>query len=263
MRIKGYAPDNKQDFILLNIRRFMKTETELTEAQKRFFDSIDKLISNGAMIFFAMENQSARSTCMARPRTRRTWEICILASEEDTDELYEIGVIDSAIEWAAANLAESVFFSFEKYEKQRQAICDRLGMKIQTENRYQEITELIVGIFHQEIIAAMIVNHSFSEYEYSEWQKDHNPDDVKIIHQLLVHPNYRRRGVASEMIQHVISNAQRTGKTKVQMDIPKEDDAAKQVVQNLDFRFISTLTLSSGEKGVEEYELFELETTKK
>ena len=85
MEIVKYKPEYKNDFIRLSknwITKYFALESDDFEV----FENIDKLIKNGAMIYFAIENGVVYATCMAQPMTNDEWEICKLA----TDERYEV-----------------------------------------------------------------------------------------------------------------------------------------------------------------------------
>lgn len=45
-------------------------------------NDIDKLMSDGAMIYFAIENEKVLSTCMAAPIKNEAWEICKFATNK-------------------------------------------------------------------------------------------------------------------------------------------------------------------------------------
>ncbi len=75
MEIVKYKPEYKNDFIRLSknwITKYFALESDDFEV----FENIDKLIKNGAMIYFAIENGVVYATCMAQPMTNNEWEIC-------------------------------------------------------------------------------------------------------------------------------------------------------------------------------------------
>ena len=66
MEIVKYKPEYKNDFIRLSknwITKYFALESDDFEV----FENIDKLIKNGAMIYFAIENGVVYATCMAQP----------------------------------------------------------------------------------------------------------------------------------------------------------------------------------------------------
>lgn len=84
MEIVKYKPEYKNDFIRLSknwITKYFALESDDFEV----FENIDKLIKNGAMIYFAIENGVVYATCMAQPMTNNEWEICKLAADERYD----------------------------------------------------------------------------------------------------------------------------------------------------------------------------------
>ncbi|MFQ9513179.1 MAG: GNAT family N-acetyltransferase [Clostridia bacterium] len=85
MEIVKYKSEYKNDFIRLSknwITKYFALESDDFEV----FENIDKLIKNGAMIYFAIENGVVYATCMAQPMTNNEWEICKLAADERYEE---------------------------------------------------------------------------------------------------------------------------------------------------------------------------------
>ena len=70
MEIVKYKPEYKNDFIRLSknwITKYFALESDDFEV----FENIDKLIKNGAMIYFAIENGVVYATCMAQTKDMR------------------------------------------------------------------------------------------------------------------------------------------------------------------------------------------------
>ena len=79
MKIIPYDPKYREDFIRLNtewLNRFYWIET----FDQDTMDRIDELIQNGAMAYFAVENDKVLATCMTMPLENDTWEMCKLAA---------------------------------------------------------------------------------------------------------------------------------------------------------------------------------------
>lgn len=80
MEIIEYNKKYKNEFIRLNtewLSRFFMVEP----VDQDMMDRVDELIENGAMVYFAIENDKVLATCMAMPVKGNHWEICKLAAQ--------------------------------------------------------------------------------------------------------------------------------------------------------------------------------------
>ncbi len=83
MKIIEYDSKYKEDFINFNKTWILDYFGSLEEEDFEVFNNIEKKIEHGAMIYFAIENDSALATCMVKPiDNKNTWEICKLASNK-------------------------------------------------------------------------------------------------------------------------------------------------------------------------------------
>lgn len=80
MNIIEYDKKYKNEFIRLNtewLNRFFMVEP----VDQDMMDRVEELIENGAMVYFAIENDKVLATCMAMPIKENHWEICKLAAQ--------------------------------------------------------------------------------------------------------------------------------------------------------------------------------------
>lgn len=80
MNIIEYDKKYKNEFIRLNtewLNRFFMVEP----VDQDMMDRVEELIENGAMVYFAIENDKVLATCMAMPVKGNHWEICKLAAQ--------------------------------------------------------------------------------------------------------------------------------------------------------------------------------------
>ncbi len=82
MEIVQYNSHYAQDFVSLNSAWIINTFGKLEKEDIETFQNIEREISNGAMIYFAVENDSVMATCMVRDIDNETWEICKLAAND-------------------------------------------------------------------------------------------------------------------------------------------------------------------------------------
>lgn len=62
----------------------------------------------------------------------------------------------------------------------------------------------------------------------------HLPSEVD-IHNLAVHPAYRRQGIGRSLLQAVIDEARRNGLSQVTLEVRKSNEAAQKLYQSLGF----------------------------
>lgn len=82
MEITSYQEKYKSDFVGLNlvwIKKYFKVEPQDVE----MLNDVENLLSKGAAVYFAVEQDKAIATCMVVPRDGQVWEICKLATDEN------------------------------------------------------------------------------------------------------------------------------------------------------------------------------------
>ena len=101
MKVIAYQPRFREDFIRLNtawIEKYFSLEQE----DRELFAHLDERLGQGAMIFFAVEDDTVLATGMVCPLGEGRWEICKLA----TDEKRQGHGAGSAVFSACMNYAE-------------------------------------------------------------------------------------------------------------------------------------------------------------
>ena len=136
MKIIEFEEKYRKDFIDFNTDWIVSNFGFLEEQDNETFEKIDEEMKAGAMIFFAVENDTALATCMARPMEEATWEICKLGSNK---ELPHKGagsaVFEAAMNWALEHGAEKLFIVSNRRLKPALHIYRKYGFKeIELEN---------------------------------------------------------------------------------------------------------------------------------
>ena len=110
MGIIEYQPKYKQDFIDFNTAWIVDNFGFLEEEDKETFAKIDEKLAQGAMVYFAIENGVALATCMAKPMSEGTWEICKLGSNKFKPHPgCGSAVFQAAMQWAVDHGAKRLF----------------------------------------------------------------------------------------------------------------------------------------------------------
>lgn len=111
MEIMKYQDKYKEAFIQFNTDWIEDHFGYLEEEDIDTFDHIEENLKNGAMIYFAIENENVLATCMAKPlKTDGTWELCKLASNKHLPHKGAgSAVFEAAMNWAISHGAKKLF----------------------------------------------------------------------------------------------------------------------------------------------------------
>ncbi len=130
MRIVPFEERFRQDFIDFNTDWIVSHFGSLEEHDKEAFEKIDEELSNGAMIFFAVEVDKALAACMAKPVDRMTWEICKLASNKNLPHKGAGSVVfEASMNWALNHGARRLFLISNRKLKPALHIYKKFGFK--------------------------------------------------------------------------------------------------------------------------------------
>lgn len=115
MKVIEYEKKYKKDFIELNKNWIQKYFT-IEEHDLEQLDNVEHYLSEGAMIFFAVEDEQILSTCMALQLESNVWEICKFA----TNEKYKgrgagKAVFQAAMDYAIKNKAKKSLSILTKF----------------------------------------------------------------------------------------------------------------------------------------------------
>lgn len=130
MKILKYDPKYKNSFIQFNTDWIVDNFGCLEREDIETFDNIDEELTNGAMIYFAVENDVPLATCMAKPIDAETWEICKLASNKNKEHKgCGSAVFNAAMQWAADHGAKRLFILSNSKLKPAIHIYEKYGFK--------------------------------------------------------------------------------------------------------------------------------------
>lgn len=127
MKIIQFEEKYRQDF---NTDWIMSNFGSLEEHDIETFEKIDEEIKAGAMIFFAVENEIALATCMAKPMEEKTWEICKFGSNKKVPHKGAgSAVFEAAMNWALNHGTEKLFILSNSQLKPALHIYRKYGFK--------------------------------------------------------------------------------------------------------------------------------------
>ena len=130
MELVQFEDKYRQAFIDFNTDWIVTNFGKLEQHDLDTFEKIDEELRNGAMIFFAVENNIPLACCMSMPMEGDTWEICKLGSNK---ELPHKGagslVFRAAMEWAQKHDAKRLFILSNSRLKPALHIYEKHGFK--------------------------------------------------------------------------------------------------------------------------------------
>ena len=130
MQIVKFEEKYRQYFIDFNTDWIVDNFGFLEERDLHTFQNIDEDLSNGAMIFFAVEGDNVLATCMSKPMDGGTWEICKLGSNKHVPHKGAgTAVFEASMNWAFAHGAERLFIVTNKRLKAALHIYEKFGFE--------------------------------------------------------------------------------------------------------------------------------------
>ncbi|MDE6550458.1 MAG: helix-turn-helix domain-containing GNAT family N-acetyltransferase [Clostridia bacterium] len=120
----------RQAFIDFNTEWIISNFGEVEKHDIEEFENIDKDIAGGGMIFFAVKDGEALATCMAKPLSGSTWELCKLGSNSKLPHKGAgSAVFGACMQWALDNGAERLFIVSNSALKPALHIYRKFGFK--------------------------------------------------------------------------------------------------------------------------------------
>ena len=110
MEVIPYDAKYKEAFIEFNTDWIIDNFGFLEKEDKETFEKIEEELSHGAMIYFAVVNDTPLATCMSKPLKGDTWEICKFASNKrQPHKGCGSAVFEAAMDWAINHGAKKLF----------------------------------------------------------------------------------------------------------------------------------------------------------
>ncbi len=130
MKVIPYDSKYKDKFIEYNTDWIVDNFGFLEKEDKETFENIEEDIKNGAMIYFAIEEDEVLAVCMAKYMQEGTWEICKLASNKHRPHKgCGSAVFEAAMQWATGHGASRLFILSNSKLSAALHIYEKFGFK--------------------------------------------------------------------------------------------------------------------------------------
>lgn len=129
MKIVQYQEKYRDYFIQFNTDWIQDNFGYLEKEDLEVFNHIDEHLKNGAMIYFALDNENVLATCMAKPLDNDgIWEICKLGSNKHLPHNGAgSAVFEASMNWAIENGAKRLFILSNRKLKAALHIYEKYG----------------------------------------------------------------------------------------------------------------------------------------
>lgn len=119
-------------------------------------------------------------------------------------------------------------------------------------------SELLVGEYNNEYVAAMIINHKCNdEYKNVKWTVEAEVCEVTIVHALCVLPTFQGKGIAGALVRNVIEIAESTNQKAVRLDVLAGNLPAEKLYIKYGFQYVTTIQMFYEDTGRTDFKLFE------
>ena len=124
--------------------------------------------------------------------------------------------------------------------------------------RAAEAGTLFVYMIDGNIAGSVILSHEPEEAYHTEtWLIDAEYRDVIVIHTLVIHPAYLKRGIGYALIQFALAWAKEQGQKSVRLDVYENNKPAIALYEKSGFRYIGRADLGLGCYGLDYFRLYE------
>lgn len=107
---------------------------------------------------------------------------------------------------------------------------------------------LMIGLKDQRVVAGGLLTTG-EEYPQVEWPHQFANNEIGILHLFGVHPQYRRTGVSSELLQAIIEQAGREDKKAIHLDVLAGNIPSERLYVKNGFLVVQSLTLHYDDIG--------------
>jgi GNAT superfamily N-acetyltransferase len=130
MELVKFEEKYRQAFIDFNTDWIVSNFGFLEEHDREAFANIDDEIKKGAMIFFAVENETPLACCMSKPLEESTWELCKLGSNKNVQHKGAGNIVfKAAMEWALEKGAKRLLLISNSKLKPALHIYEKYGFE--------------------------------------------------------------------------------------------------------------------------------------
>ena len=119
-----------------------------------------------------------------------------------------------------------------------------------------ENATVMIGLKDQQVVAGGVLTTG-EEYPQVEWPHHFANDEIGILHLYGVHPEYRRTGISTELLQAIIKQAGQEGKKAIHLDVLAGNMPSKKLYVKNGFEVVRSLVLHYDDIGDQSAQVLE------
>lgn len=117
---------------------------------------------------------------------------------------------------------------------------------------------LFVLRVNHKIVGTMILNNEYeSGYMQGKWSVDVLDNEILVIHTLAVHPDFKKHGIASKMLDYVIAYGKELGYKTIRIDVCVKNMPAISLYQKYGFKNVGKVDFDRGKDEILWFYLYE------
>lgn len=117
---------------------------------------------------------------------------------------------------------------------------------------------LYAALVNGKIAGSIILNQNQENgYDSVSWKTEADPDDVTVIHTLLVHPDYLKAGIGRALLEFAEKEAAKEGKKTMRLDVYENNAPAIRLYERIGYEYVGTADLGYKDFGLNWFKLYE------
>ena len=117
---------------------------------------------------------------------------------------------------------------------------------------------LYVAKLKSKIVGSIILNHTpEGAYSKAKWAYEANDDNILVVRTIAVHPEYRRLGIAEQLLQFAEDFGKKHYIKALRLDVYEKNIPGIHLYGKCGFEYVETLDLGLSEIGLDFFKLYE------
>lgn len=122
-----------------------------------------------------------------------------------------------------------------------------------------ESSSLFICKIENKIVGSIILNyHPEEAYYQAEWQMPDEYENILVIHTLVVHPHFFKKGIAEKLLTFAREYGIANGIKSIRLDVSVGNLPAIRLYEKMGYRYIGTVDLGLGYEHLKWFRLYEL-----
>lgn len=117
---------------------------------------------------------------------------------------------------------------------------------------------LFVARIGDRIVGSIILNHKPEQgYDSARWNYDGDYSSVLVIHTLVVHPSFVKRGIGAQLMSFAECWGKRNHMKAIRLDVYENNVPATTLYEHCGYQYIQSVDLGFGHYGLDLFRLYE------